>query len=169
MTRQALRYVHVLSPNHEELGALFGFSHPAAGIDRMALQSQVQALFLSPDHALKAIIVRAGSEGCYVASSSADRPVWVPPYHRQGPGAKVLDPTGGGNGFLGALAVGLIRTNFDLQKAAIWGSVAASFCIEQVGVPTLWIDDLGKERWNGQDPFDRVSEMERWLESETED
>ncbi|KAI0457783.1 Ribokinase-like protein [Xylaria acuta] len=61
---------------------------------------------------------------------------------------KVIDPTGGGNTFLGGLAVALARGK-NLEEAAAWASVAASFAIEQVGMPTLGRDDEGRETWNG--------------------
>src|SRR5690242_21089103 len=37
-----------------------------------------------------------------------------------------------------------------LEEAVAWGAVAASFAIEQVGVPTLGRDAEGCETWNGQ-------------------
>jgi len=59
---------------------------------------------------------------------------WIPAYHTDK--SKVVDPTGGGNTFLGGLAVALARGK-SLEEAAAWGAVAASFAIEQVGVPVL--------------------------------
>ncbi|KAI2635395.1 Ribokinase-like protein [Xylaria nigripes] len=61
---------------------------------------------------------------------------------------KVVDPTGGGNTFLGGLAAALARGK-GLEEAAAWGSVAASFAIEQIGMPTLGHDEEGRETWNG--------------------
>ncbi|UNI22100.1 hypothetical protein JDV02_008021 [Purpureocillium takamizusanense] len=71
---------------------------------------------------------------------------WIPPYHRNP--ASVVDPTGGGNTFLGGLAVALARGH-TLMEAAAWGSVAASFAIEQVGMPVLAANPDGSETWNG--------------------
>ncbi|KAI1384876.1 Ribokinase-like protein [Hypoxylon trugodes] len=79
---------------------------------------------------------------------------WLPAYHIGDAGKdKVVDPTGGGNAFLGALAVALARGK-SLEEAAAWGSVAASFAIEQVGVPVLTSeegegDEKTEELWNG--------------------
>ncbi|KAJ4361471.1 hypothetical protein N0V85_009405, partial [Neurospora sp. IMI 360204] len=53
---------------------------------------------------------------------------WLPAYHTDA--AKVVDPTGGGNTFLGGLAVALARGK-SIEEACAWGSVAASFAIEQ--------------------------------------
>ncbi|KAL3418318.1 hypothetical protein PVAG01_10034 [Phlyctema vagabunda] len=71
---------------------------------------------------------------------------WVPAYHTDA--SKVVDPTGGGNGFLGGLTVALARGK-GLEEAAVWGSVAASLAIEQVGMPVLGSNEDGKETWNG--------------------
>ncbi|KAI1737297.1 Ribokinase-like protein [Xylaria scruposa] len=75
---------------------------------------------------------------------------------------KVIDPTGGGNTFLGGLAVALARGK-NLEEAAAWGSVAASFAIEQVGMPTLGHDDEGCETWNGVRVDERFEEFKTRL------
>jgi len=94
---------------------------------------------------------------------------WFPAYHRGGggvggPGAasKVVDPTGGGNAFLGGLAVALARGKA-VEEAAVWGSVAASFAIEQVGVPALGRDEDGNETWNGVRVENRLREFQTRL------
>lgn len=61
---------------------------------------------------------------------------WIPAYYTPETSAKVVDPTGGGNAFLGAVAVALARGE-EFEEAALWGSVAASFVIEQTGMPNL--------------------------------
>jgi sugar/nucleoside kinase (ribokinase family) len=75
---------------------------------------------------------------------------------------KVVDPTGGGNTFLGGLAVALARGK-GIEEAAAWGSVAASFAIEQVGMPTLGYDDQGHETWNGVRVEERFEEFKTRL------
>ncbi|KAI0117082.1 Ribokinase-like protein [Daldinia grandis] len=89
---------------------------------------------------------------------------WLPAYHASSPD-RVVDPTGGGNTFLGALAVALARGK-SLEEAAAWGSVAASFAIEQVGTPTLGKTEVGDEdgkgggeTWNGVRVNDRFEEF----------
>ena len=156
-TITALRYADVISPNHEEVAALFSFKHPVTGIDKAAIEDHADRLVnhgIGPKHE-GAVVVRASKEGCFVRSKSIAR--WLPAYHTEP--SNVVDPTGGGNGFLGGLAVGLVRTGFDVVEAARWGSVAASYCIEQVGVPTLQgyggvtEDD---ETWNGEGVMRRL-------------
>lgn len=82
--------------------------------------------------------------------------MWVPPYHTDA--EKVVDPTGGGNTFLGGLAVALARGK-TVEEACAWGSVAAAFAIEQVGVPELGVDEEGRETWNCVRVDDRLAEF----------
>ncbi|KAF7885263.1 uncharacterized protein EAF01_011328 [Botrytis porri] len=99
---------------------------------------------------------------------------WIPAYHQAGEGEeehKVVDPTGGGNAFLGGLAVGLARGK-GIIEASCWGSVAASFAIEQVGVPKLGVleelegtegeEDDWVEEGEGEEEEDDTREMETW-------
>ena len=75
--------------------------------------------------------------------------MWLPAVHIDP--SRVVDPTGGGNAFLGGLAVALAR-GASLEGAAKQGMVAASFAVEQVGMPTLGKDFLGYDTWNGVVP-----------------
>lgn len=84
---------------------------------------------------------------------------WIPAYFSKKTQDRVVDPTGGGNTFLGGLAVALARGK-DMEEAATWGSVAASFAIEQVGVPALGFNEEGEETWNGVKVSDRLSELQ---------
>lgn len=86
---------------------------------------------------------------------------WLPAYWMDG--EKVVDPTGGGNTFLGGLAVGLARGK-GIVEAAAWGSIAASFAIEQVGCPVLRSDKEGRETWNGCAVEGRLDEFLRRIE-----
>jgi sugar/nucleoside kinase (ribokinase family) len=85
---------------------------------------------------------------------------WIPSYHQDGD--HVVDPTGGGNTFLGAVAVALARGK-SYEEAAIWGCVAASFAVEQVGMPTLDRHEDSPETWNGCNVLDRLREFEARL------
>lgn len=44
--------------------------------------------------------------------------------------------------------------------AIVWANVAASFIIEQDGLPKM-NKVLGREVWNGDYPWERVAEMQR--------
>jgi sugar/nucleoside kinase (ribokinase family) len=161
-TYKALKYVDIISPNHEELGALFDFKHPS-GVDKKAAESQVNKLLARGIGPMNdgSVVVRSGKEGCFVASLNQRK--WLPAYHQDA--SRVIDPTGGGNGFLGGFAVGLVRNDGDVVEAARWGSVAASFCIEQVGVPSLdtivSTSTCTDELWNGESVLDRLDEYKR--------
>ncbi|KAK2612872.1 hypothetical protein QQS21_001152 [Conoideocrella luteorostrata] len=85
---------------------------------------------------------------------------WVSAYHQDS--SKVTDPTGGGNAFLGGLSVGLARGE-KLMDAVAWGSVAASFAIEQVGMPTLGTDVYGTETWNGEQVQQRLKAFKNFM------
>ncbi|KAH7327862.1 Ribokinase-like protein [Stachybotrys elegans] len=85
---------------------------------------------------------------------------WIPAYHCDP--AKVVDPTGGGNTFLGGLSVALARGQ-GIEEAAIWGAIAASFAIEQVGLPVLSDQGGVNEKWNGQSVQDRLQEFQARL------
>jgi sugar/nucleoside kinase (ribokinase family) len=158
-TYKALEYIDVISPNHEELGTLFDFKNPS-GVDKKAVESQVNKLLargIGPTND-GSVVVRASKEGCFVANLNQRK--WLPAYY-QDP-SRVVDPTGGGNGFLGGFAVGLVRKDGDVVEAARWGSVAASFCIEQVGVPSLTTvvstSTCTDELWNDESVLDRLEE-----------
>jgi len=144
--RRALTMVDLVSPNHAEIAFFFKETGEINGeVDRFATERHAQN-WLSSGIGLKdqgGIVIRCGKEGCYVASRSTSQ--WLPAYHSNG--GKVVDPTGGGNAFLGGMALALARGH-DLRQAAIWGSVAASYAIEQIGVPNLQ-KGINGETWNG--------------------
>lgn len=160
-TLEALKHVDVISPNHAELADFFSVNaNTASGdVDKGVVEdcaSQLLKHIPSSDSGRKvAVVVRSGKDGCYIATSQGQSE-WLPAYHNSA--EKVVDPTGGGNGFLGGFAVGLVRTG-DVVEAAMWGNVGASFCIEQVGVPVLGKDGNGMETWNRVVVEERLKEF----------
>src|SRR5207237_9583635 len=102
------------------------------------------------------LVVRAGKEGCYIHPSK-----WLPAYLQDN--RQVVDPTGGGNAFLGGFAITLAESSTNLCRiseeglfeGACAGNVAASLVIEQVGIPVLGKSDEGSETWNGVVAQDR--------------
>ncbi|KAF2279293.1 Ribokinase-like protein [Westerdykella ornata] len=163
---KALKCVDVVSPNHSELGAFFGEDTNGVNhvdyrlIERLCDQWLASGIGVNGKGG---IVVRAGKDGCLVACRSSRR--WIPAYHQSAD--KVVDPTGGGNGFLGGLAMGLVRGSaspgvHNLEEAAIWGSVSASFAIEQIGMPTLSQSPQG-ELWNNVRVEDRLFEFKQRL------
>lgn len=154
---EATKSVDLVSPNHAELAAFFGETGNIEDcVDKPAIERFADVLYKSGSKSgrTKAVVVRAGKAGCLLADANGAQ--WIPAYH-QSESSKVIDPTGGGNTFLGGLGIALARGR-SLHEAAIWGSVAASFAIEQVGVPTL-TESADGERWNGVRVQDRLDEF----------
>ncbi|KAL2137414.1 hypothetical protein VTI74DRAFT_35 [Chaetomium olivicolor] len=128
---------------------------------------------LRPDTDMEALFagLLQDEEGCVAREEIEIDPgleKWVPAYYGKGSGRedeadeKVVDPTGGGNTFLGGLAVALARGK-SIEEACAWGHVAASFAIEQVGFPLLGVDEEGRETWNGVRVEERLREFQERL------
>lgn len=174
---KAINYVDVVSPNENELARFFGKStwERRNSEDLKIAQTVVEAGIGPKGEG--ALVVRAGKDGCYVFSQSNS--LELPAYS----GISAEDPTGAGNAFLGALAEGLVspgRDSFNLIKHALQGSetwqdicrswgeggklpvalicaiVAASFVIEQVGMPQISFSEEGQELWNGSSYTERI-------------
>jgi sugar/nucleoside kinase (ribokinase family) len=105
---KALRHVDVISPNNNELGGFFGKStDEKEHVNYRLIESLCDQWLQSgigPD-SNGGVVVRCGKDGCIVVRKGVRS--WMPAYHQSA--EKVVDPTGGGNGFLGGLAVGLVR------------------------------------------------------------
>ncbi|KAF2720123.1 Ribokinase-like protein [Polychaeton citri CBS 116435] len=148
---ETARIVDVFSPNHAELGLLFGDDHVDEH-DKTKIECYASKFLQSgvgPSGG-GCVVIRAASQGCLVFSREQN-PVWLPAYHKID---RVIDPTGAGNTFLGGLAIGWIQSKSYI-KAAAFGTVAASFAIEQVGLPTRRGLD-GEETWNDEKVFERL-------------
>lgn len=137
-----VREVDIFSPNHAEL-ALF-FPRPDGDtplFDKRTVEQQARAFVPEPpSEGLSrplCILIRCAEHGCFVLSSSpnAQQSAWLPPYHGS-ESSGVIDPTGAGNAFLGGAAMGYLEHR-DFIKAAAYGSVAASFAVEVVGLPDI--------------------------------
>lgn len=162
---RAVRLVDVFSPNHIELAAIFGILMPTK-VDRVVIQEMaskfLKAEIGSSGHG--AVIVRAGQDGCFI--HSATQPAkWLPAYYeavdaeaqKAGASPKVIDPTGAGNAFLGGYAIGFLQTGSAVE-AACYGTVAASFALEQIGIPALSRSSSGEELWNDVSVSSRLRE-----------
>lgn len=155
---QACRLIDVFSPNHLELISLFEEeSDPSKGFDRTTVEQYAKRVLdasLVDSESGAMIVVRAGEHGCLILSK-LDHPRWLAPFYNA-PSSKVVDPTGAGNTFLGALMVAL-QQGRSLGDAAIYGTIAASFALEQIGLPMLSSPD-GMETWNGGRFAERLDE-----------
>ena len=108
--------VDVISPNHAEAQAIYGIDQPEALVNALL------------EDGARAAALRMGPEGSLVASHRDGHPVHIPAVR-----VKVVDQTGAGNAFCGALLAGLVQGK-SLHEAAAMGAVSASFCIEQQGI-----------------------------------
>ncbi|KAL3446490.1 Ribokinase-like protein [Aspergillus insuetus] len=167
----------VFSPNHIELASLFG---EKATSDKTKIEAlALRMLNDTPDIGMNCgkrtkpltIVIRAGEHGCLICRQDIE-PTWLPPVYEPGPegerNPKVVDPTGAGNAFLGGYAVGYLTTGEHVE-AACYGAVAASFALEQVGMPVLGFKGDGNgdrdgETWNGERVLGRLEEYRRRVE-----
>lgn len=131
----ACRLVDVFSPNHLELAALFApapHSIAAPPLARLEAQARVfTGAGIGPDGA-GTCVIRAGGDGALALQ--AGRPCErVPAFYDAGAEA-VVDATGAGNAFLGGYVAGWLRGG-GVRHALCCGAVAASFALEQIGLP----------------------------------
>ncbi len=108
----------IYSPTWREAVSIFGTDDKAALLRR------------ARTHGGTILALRKGEAGAEVWDLRAGTGISVP----AAPVAAVIDPVGAGDAFCGALAVAWHNTG-DLTKAAIQASVAASYLVEQVGLP----------------------------------
>ena len=170
---EAMDSVDVFSHSDREFSALF--KEEGQGESTIAPQDLQKSCstILAQGFGLRpsAVVIRVGEDGCFVASHT--RNVALPAYHtplknvsqEDGPFWKnrATDLTGGVNAFLGGYCIGLLMDKWrDLGPglnpvvgAALTGSIAASFVIEQSGMPKLTYHE-GKELWNGERRLDRL-------------
>lgn len=166
---EALKFVDVFSPNGHELASLFHDpKDPKQGIhSREELKRDcAKILALGFGNKPSALVVRLGENGCFVGM--INRFMNIPPWHSPKTILPSFDATGCGNTFMGGFAAGLLAMDELLKKGftefevgAIYGSVAASFAIEQVGMPRLTHGADGEELWNGKSVQERLRLMRR--------
>jgi sugar/nucleoside kinase (ribokinase family) len=145
----ALRYIDVVSPNHQELAALTKQGNSDYS-KQPVVRGSSQLMDGFPNRK-GAVIVRCGEHGCYIASDGFNGS--LPAYHQPEASEKsrVVDPTGAGNAFLGALCIGMLDApSLGVDPylcGSIYGSIAAGCAVEQIGFPRLTSED--NELWNG--------------------
>lgn len=162
--REAATYVDVISPNGEELADFF-----ASGSRKLERDEMVAALLARcGDRPRQTVVVRDGADGSRLYAGG--KTLHFRAYHLDA--ARVVDPTGGGNTYLGGVAMALsgmispdkletlealagvmlADTDTDVSAAmvtaVIHATVGASYAIEQVGVPAL--DTSQGDVWNSQ-------------------
>ncbi|KAJ6597199.1 Ribokinase-like protein [Mycena vulgaris] len=164
--KAVLPLVDIFSPNHEELELFFEPTEQLPASED--LHARVEA-YATRFHELGSttIIVRAGSCGSFVSNrteSLGERGArWIPPFWTPEEAVEMVkNTTGAGNSFLGGLCAGMQITGNDVFRAAMYGSVSASFVIQQAGLPTLTRSEQQGERWNGDIPGERLKRYMTW-------
>ena len=155
LVMEACKLVDIFSPNHLEMTALFE-NDPPSGFEPDKIEIYARALLDSGVGPRKAgyVVIRAAEHGCFVAGG-AEAPAWFPAFYATG-APKVIDPTGAGNAFLGGFTIGFQKSR-NISEAACFANVAASFALEQIGLPSRETCE-GKELWNGEEVSARLSE-----------
>jgi len=145
------------SPNAEEALSLLAYPSP---VSKSSIERACKSFldFGVGPAGTGAVIIRSGSLGAFVASREQPG-VWIEAYWTNE--ERVVDVTGAGNSFLGGLAAGLVLTNGDVVEAARYGTISASYTVEQLGLPqiTRASSDVRSEEWNGDSPWGRLQEL----------
>lgn len=133
-----LSLVDVLTPNEAEAQALTGES-PEEFTPERAAQSLRQ-------RGVRSVVMTLGDAGAYIEDGSGSRRV-------SGVQVPVVDTTGAGDAFTGALAVALARGN-NLDEAAQFANLGGAFCVTRPGVvPGLAteadLQRLQSAQWSG--------------------
>ncbi|OHE97516.1 PfkB family carbohydrate kinase [Colletotrichum orchidophilum] len=165
---RAISLSDICSPNDHELLRMKGIDEaPGIPYNRALIEHHANSLSSDkkttgrpPSHEVRrgprVTVIRCGDQGCLTIPRCGD-PIWLPPFHDYG-SPHVVDPTGAGNAFLGAFSVAFARTD-DAVLASAYGSVAASFAIEQIGPPRREVVN-GREYWNGEAFEDRLRQYQ---------
>lgn len=159
--KEIMHLLDVLSPNAEEALNLLSLPLPPT----RTTTEQAARVFLEfgiGTDGNGAIVIRSGHLGAFVLSRGRNG-VWVDAYwtETESDAQHVIDVTGAGNSFLGGLAAGLVLSEGDMYEAALYGTVSASFTIEQQGLPVMTPNPRNPDwpNWNGDSPRRRLAEL----------
>jgi sugar/nucleoside kinase (ribokinase family) len=112
----------IFSPNMQEAVSLVGPGEPHELIQKMV------------NAGAGIIALRQGEIGTTVHRADTGETRHIPAFK-----TAVVDPTGAGNAFCGGFVAGWVKTG-DICTAGLYGAVAASFLVEQVGLPQSGLD-----------------------------
>jgi cytidine kinase len=107
----------LFSPNASEVASLVGTGEPTQLVQRMA------------DAGAPLVALRMGADGSLLHCTNTGETWHIPAV-----ATTVVDPIGAGNAYCGALLVGWVQTG-ELRTAGWYAAVAASFLVEQAGLP----------------------------------
>ncbi|HEX8919161.1 MAG TPA: ribokinase, partial [Chloroflexota bacterium] len=121
-----LALVDVITPNEAEAHALAGLSD-----DDFSPEAAAHAL---RERGVKKVVLTMGESGAYVLDETGGRRI-------SGVTVPVVDTTGAGDAFTGALAVALAR-GLSIDEAAGYANLGGAFCVTRPGV----VPGLGTEQ-----------------------
>lgn len=133
----------IFSLNEHEAESLVGPGQPLDLIRRLA------------EAGAEIIALRQGANGATVYRAGTGESWHIPAVE-----TTVVDPTGAGNAFCGGFLAGWVQTG-DLRLAGLYGTVAASFLVEQVGLPEGSQEAV---RRRGEEAVRRVAELQDRIE-----
>lgn len=141
---KAVQNVDIISPNADEAFALLNVVG-SEDIDTYREQVEKAAKDIA-SWGVSTIVIRCSALGSLLHTD--ERNTWFPALITDQ--KDVVDATGAGNAFCGALVTRLAQS-VSIEDAMVSASVAAGLCIQQVGIPRLQQTADGRETWNGQD------------------
>jgi len=115
--RALLSAGQIFSPNEEEAQSLVGPGEPLDLVRRLV------------EAGAEIVALRRGVSGAIVHCADTGETWHIPAVE-----TTVVDSTGAGNAFCGGFLAGWVQTG-DLRLAGLYGAVAASFLVEQIGLP----------------------------------
>jgi sugar/nucleoside kinase (ribokinase family) len=108
----------IFSPNQAEAVSLVGPGEPLQLVERLV------------EAGAEVVALRQGAAGALVRRADTGETWQIPALE-----TAVVDPTGAGNAFCGGFLAGWVQTG-NICPAGMYGVVAASFLLEQVGLPS---------------------------------
>jgi sugar/nucleoside kinase (ribokinase family) len=117
--RQLCSAADIFTSNVREAHSLVGDGSPEELVSRLT------------DAGGRIVVLRMGQDGSLVYAQDQSAPVHVPAVP-----VAAVDPTGAGNAYCGGFLAGFVQTG-DVLTAARYGAVAASFLVEQAGLPAI--------------------------------
>lgn len=112
----------IFSPNLTEAESLVGRNSPR-GLARKLVEAG--------ESAAKLIVLRMGEAGSLIAEGQTGQAVRIPAFN-----ANVVDTVGAGDAYCGGFLAGWAETH-STATAGLYGAVAASLAVEQVGLPVV--------------------------------
>lgn len=126
VSESLLSYVDVITPNEAEAQELTGLPPDSSDPETAAQRLRQRGV--------KTVVLTLGEKGAYVLDEDGGRYI-------SGPRVAVLDTTGAGDAFTGALAVALAR-RVSTDDAVRFANLGGAFCVTRPGV----VPGLGTEK-----------------------